>query len=58
MKAGQPSIDLFALRRDKEMSPGARLDWLAAALEFVRMTEGKTPRKRGDERMAEKKRPV
>jgi hypothetical protein len=29
------SIDRFALRRDKGMTPGARLDWLAAAREFA-----------------------
>ena len=29
------SIDRFALKRDKEMTPGARLDWLAAAWEFT-----------------------
>lgn len=28
-------IDREYLRRSKEMSPGARLDWLAAALEFT-----------------------
>ena len=28
-------IDRFALKRDKEMTPGARLDWLAAAREFA-----------------------
>lgn len=31
-------IDRDYLRRCKEMTPGARLDWLAAALEFARMT--------------------
>ena len=31
------AIDRFALKRDKEMTPGARLDWLAAAREFVLM---------------------
>jgi hypothetical protein len=31
------SIDRFALKRDKEMTPGARLDWLAAAREFAMM---------------------
>lgn len=30
------SIDHFALQRDREMSPGARLDWLAAAWEFAK----------------------
>lgn len=29
------AIDRFALKRDKEMTPGARLDWLAAAREFA-----------------------
>lgn len=28
-------IDLDYLRRSKEMTPGARLDWLAAAREFA-----------------------
>lgn len=32
-------IDREYLRRSKEMSPGARLDWLAAALEFTREVE-------------------
>lgn len=31
------AIDRFALKRDKEMTPGARLDWLAAAREFALM---------------------
>ena len=29
------TIDRFALKRDKDMTPGARLDWLAAAWEFA-----------------------
>lgn len=41
------SIDRFALKRDKEMTPGARLDWLAAAREFVmgQQNTKKTPPK-------------
>ena len=30
-------IDMDYLRRCKESTPGARLDWLAAAWEFVQM---------------------
>jgi len=41
MNTQHTTIDRFALRRAKEMTPGARLDWLAAAVEFVRMTEKK-----------------
>ena len=37
---------LAALRRDKEMSPGARLDWLAAAWEFAQMPKRKVKQKR------------
>jgi|CXWL01.1.fsa_nt_gi hypothetical protein len=29
------AIDRFALRRDKDMTPGARLDWLATARAFA-----------------------
>gem|GEM_PF-6492499 len=36
MKKRPPSIDPFALKRDKEMTPAARLDWLAAAWEFTK----------------------
>lgn len=32
-------IDMDYLRRCKEMTPGARLDWLAAAWEFNRGIE-------------------
>lgn len=35
------AIDRFALKRDKEMTPGARLDWLAAATEFARGKKNK-----------------
>lgn len=45
-------MDFFALRRDKEMSPGARLDWLAAAWEFVQMTKRKKPKKVEEEKAA------
>lgn len=31
------AIDRFALKRGKDMTPGARLDWLAAAREFSMM---------------------
>jgi hypothetical protein len=37
MSTKKDDIDLFALRRDKEMTPGARLDWLAAARDFAMM---------------------
>lgn len=33
--AKEYGIDLDYLRRSKEMTPGARLDWLAAAREFA-----------------------
>lgn len=39
MKKTHSNVDLFALRRDTEMSPGARLDWLAAAWEFTQDVE-------------------
>lgn len=32
-------IDIEYLRRCKQMTPGQRLDWLAAAWEFVRGVE-------------------
>lgn len=41
-------IDREYLRRSKEMSPGARLDWLAAAWEFVQMIKGKKPQRPED----------
>lgn len=45
MKKRNMSIDRFALRRDKEMTPGARIDWLAAAREFA-MSPKKEVRKK------------
>jgi hypothetical protein len=46
MKKVNSSIDRFALRRDKEMSPGARLDWLAAAREFAMSPKKKVQKKK------------
>ena len=40
------SVDRFALKRDKEMTPGARLDWLAAAVRFVRATKKNSQKKK------------
>jgi len=40
------NIDRFALRRDKEMTPGARLDWLAAAREFAMAPKKQTKKKK------------
>lgn len=40
-------IDRFALQRDKEMTPGARLDWLAAAVDFVHKIDAVQGRKVG-----------
>lgn len=38
-------IDMDYLRRCKESTPGARLDWLAAAWEFATMPKKKIQRK-------------
>jgi hypothetical protein len=46
IKDQRPDGDRFALRRDKEMTPGARLDWLAAAREFVLETANKEEKTR------------
>jgi hypothetical protein len=43
------SIDRFALKRDKEMTPHARLTWLAAAWEFmkdIQIQEKKNPKQK------------
>ena len=40
------NIDRFQLKRDKEMTPGARIDWLAAALQFTRMQKTKEKKKK------------
>lgn len=45
MKKNAP-IDRFALKRDKEMTPGARLDWLAAAMRFVKATQKNNSKKK------------
>jgi hypothetical protein len=46
MKKDHANIDRFALRRDKEMTPGARLDWLAAAHEFAAKTKREVQKKK------------
>jgi hypothetical protein len=45
MKKRNVNIDRFALRRDKQMTPGARLDWLAAAREFALAPKKKVQKK-------------
>ncbi len=47
-KETRTGIDREYLRRSKEMSPGTRLDWLAAAWEFVRMLESTKKKARND----------
>ncbi len=39
-------IDIDYLRRCKQMTPSQRLDWLAAALEFVRGVEEANKKKK------------
>ena len=46
-RAQQNGIDIDYLRRSKEMSPGARLDWLAAAREFAFMPKKVKKRAKG-----------
>ena len=48
------AIDRFALKRDKDMTPGARLSWLAAARAFAFVPKRRVVRsvkKKSKERM-------